>query len=226
MAYLAVQQNDASLMATTVAQLGLQRAVLKSSQSNNWQHIIGPQLQDTGLWSTGNGWACYGMIRVLNTLQKWTGSSGMTAEASELQGWIKEILDGTIALGSSNGLLRNYLNDGSWFGEISGTSLLTACASWMAVNDPGTFGQQYINWADANHKAIGQTQGSNGVFSPAVNPLDWQSRTTFTTGSPEGQAFTVFMYTAFRNCVNAGICAPAPVAVSTISHTGIGPIDI
>jgi hypothetical protein len=225
-AYLAVQQNNASLMAETVAQLGLQRAVLKTSQFDNWQHIIGPQSQDTGLWSTGNGWACYGMIRVLNTLQKWSGSSGMTSQASELQGWIKEILDGAMASGLSNGLLLNYLNDNSWFGEISGTSLLTACAYRMAVNDPGTFGQQYITWADANRKAVGQTQSSNGVFSPAVDPLNWLSRTEFTTGSPEGQAFTVFMYTAFRDCVNAGICAPAPVPVSTISRSGIGPIDI
>lgn len=226
LAYFAVQQNNASLMAAVVAQFGLQRAILKSSSSGSWQHIIGPQSQDTGLWSTGNGWACYGMIRVLNTLQKWSGSSGMTSQASQLQGWIKEILDGAIASGSSNGLLRNYLNDASWFGEISGTSLLTACAYRMAVNAPGTFGQSYITWADANRKAVGMTQASNGIFSPAVDPYSWGSRTQYTTGSPEGQAFTVFMYTAYRDCVNAGVCAPAPAAVSTISHTGIGPIDI
>ncbi|KAF3920226.1 hypothetical protein AA313_de0206972 [Arthrobotrys entomopaga] len=188
-AYWAVQQNDAGLMATVVAQCGLQRAVLQAGSS--WQHIIGPQSQDTGLWSTGNGWACYGMVRVLHTLQKWSGSSGMTSQAGQLKGWIKEILDG--AMQSGSGLLTNYLKDGSWFGEVSGTALLTACAYRMAVNDPGTFGQAYITWADKNRKAIATHQGSSGIFSPTVNPYNWKDRTQFTSGSPEGQAFTVYI---------------------------------
>jgi rhamnogalacturonyl hydrolase YesR len=72
-AYLAVQNGDTNLMAETVTQCGLYRDVLKQSQYDNWDHIIGPQSQDTGLWSTGNGWASYGMVRVLHTLQKWSG---------------------------------------------------------------------------------------------------------------------------------------------------------
>src|ERR1700733_12827258 len=106
-------------MAETVTQCGLQRDVLQTSAFLNWQHIIGPQSQDTGLWSTGNGWAGYGMVRVLTTLQKWSGSSSMTAEATQLKGWIQEILDGAMESSLSGGLLLNYLNDASWFGEIS-----------------------------------------------------------------------------------------------------------
>jgi hypothetical protein len=49
-------------MAEAVRQCGLHRDVLKTSQFLNWQHIIGPQSQDTGLWSTGNGWASYGFV--------------------------------------------------------------------------------------------------------------------------------------------------------------------
>ncbi len=166
-AYLAVQQNNNTLMAEVVNQCGLQRDVLKTSQFDNWQHIIGPQSQDTGLWSTGNGWASYGMVRVLHTLQKWSGSSSLTSEAGQLKTWIKEILDGAQQSGLDNGLLRNYLNDGSWFGEISGTALLTAVAYRMAVNDPGTFGQ-YITWADSNRVALSHQQGGDGVFVPAT----------------------------------------------------------
>lgn len=138
-AYLAVQQNNASLMAETVSQCGLYRDVLKTGQHLNWRHIIGPQSQDTGLWSTGNGWASYGMVRVLYTLQKWSGSSGMNAEANKLKSWIKEILDGASFSGLDDGLLHNYLDDDSWFGEISGTALLSAVAYRMAVNDPAMF---------------------------------------------------------------------------------------
>jgi hypothetical protein len=214
-------------MAETVIQCGLQRAVLKASDLS-WQHIIGPQSQDTGLWCTGNGWAGYGMVRVLHTLQKWTGSSSMTSQASQLKGWIKEILDGALLSGFNGGLLHNYLNDASWFGEISGTALLSAVAYRMAVNDPGTFSQKYIDWADTNRKALAQYQsvGSEGIFSPAVDPYNWLDRTKYTSGSPEGQAFTVYLYTAYRDCVGAGVCATPNSSVTTISQPGIGPTDI
>ncbi len=127
-AYLAVQKGNATLMTETVAQCGLQRAILKTSQFLNWQHIIGPQSQDTGLWSTGSGWAGYGMVRVLYTLQKWSGSSSsLTSQAGQLKSWIKEILDGALLSGFEGGLLHNYLNDAGWFGEVSGTALLLCC---------------------------------------------------------------------------------------------------
>ncbi|KAI5455942.1 Six-hairpin glycosidase-like protein [Mariannaea sp. PMI_226] len=226
LAYLAVQQGDTVLMAQTVAQCGLQRDVLKTSHSASWRHIIGPQSQDVGLWSTGNGWAAYGMVRVLHTLQKWSGSSSMTSQAGQLKGWIKEILDGAMASGLDDGLLRNYFNDGSWFGEISGTALLSAVAYRMAVNDPGMFPQKYISWADSNRAALSKKQGGNGVFSPAVNPYNWLDRAKFTSGSPEGQAFAVYLYTAYRDCVNAGVCTAPHSPVTTISHPGIGPIDV
>jgi len=224
-AYLAVQNNDASLMATTVTQCGLQRDVLKTSQFLNWQHIIGPQSQDTGLWSTGNGWAGHGMVRVLHTLQKWSGSSSMTSQAGQLKTWIQEILDGAMLSGFDGGLLHNYFNDASWFGEISGTAMLTAIAYRMAVNDPRMFPQKYITWADTNRKAIARYQGSDGIFSPAVNPYNWLDRTKYTSGSPEGQAFTVYLYTAYRDCVAAGVCSPPASTATTISAGGIGPFE-
>lgn len=207
MAYQAVSTNDLGLMAETVRQCGLQREVLISGNGQCWQHIIGPQSQDTGLWSTGNGWAAYGMTRVLHTLQKWPKSAGMTNEAGQLKGWIKEILD--CAMGSDTGdkgLLRNYLDDGSWFGEISGTAVLSAVAYRMAVNDPSMFPQAYIDWADRNRQALSHQQGGDGVFVPAVNPYNWHDRNPYYNGSPEGQAFTVYLYTAYRDCVEHSVC--------------------
>lgn len=264
MAYLAVQRGDTALMAQTVAQCGLQRDVLKANDQN-WRHIIGPESQDTGLWATGNGWAGYGMVRVLYTLQKWQGSSSMSSvglggaqnsyftvpdnletcltssrtpltqaiadprflqQANQLKGWIKEILDGALSSSTSGGLLRNYLNDGSWFGEISGTALLSAVAYRMAVNDPGMFPQKYINWADNNRETIAQHQngGREGIFSPTVDPYSWLDQTPYTNGSPEGQAFTIYLYTAYRDCVDAGLCA-ASNATITIAVPGIGPSE-
>ncbi|KAK5656106.1 hypothetical protein OQA88_5245 [Cercophora sp. LCS_1] len=148
LAYLAVETGNSSLMAETVTKCGLQRAP-----------------QDEGLWSAGSGWAGYGMVRVLHTLQKWSGSASMTAQATQLKGWIEEILDGSMLLGFDDGLLRNCLNDVSWF------------------------------------EAVARHQGPNRILSPTVNPYAWLDRNKCATGSPEAQAFAVYLYTAYRDCV-------------------------
>ncbi|KAK0634131.1 hypothetical protein B0T14DRAFT_534086 [Immersiella caudata] len=219
LAYLAVETNDPNLMTTTFNQCRLQRDVLKVSWFLNWRHIIGPSgARDEGLWSTGNGWAGYGLVRVLHTMQKWPRSAGMTSEITQLKTWIKEILDGALLSGFDDGLLRNYLNDDGWFGEVAGTALLSAVAYRMAVNDPAMFPQRYITWADTNRQAIARHQRSDGIFSPAVNPYNWHDRNKYTTGSPEAQAFAIHLYTAYRDCVLANVCTtPASPSPTTIS---------
>ncbi len=104
--------------------------------------------------------------------------------------------------------------------------MLTAIAYRMAVNDRSMFPQKYITWADTNRKSLAKYQGSRGIFAPAVNPYNWLDRTKYTAGSPEGQAFTIFLYTAYRDCVAAGVCAAPPSSVTTISKDGIGPMEI
>ena len=44
------------------------------------------------------------------------------------------------------------------------------------------------------------------VRATSVNPYDWHDRNEYYNGSPEGQAFMVYLYTAFRDCINDGIC--------------------
>ncbi|EGY13387.1 uncharacterized protein VDAG_00069 [Verticillium dahliae VdLs.17] len=222
----AVQDDDASLMAETVRQCGLYRDVLQPSGTLNWRHIVGPMSPDHGLWSTGNGWAGYGMVRVLHTLQKWPRSASMSWQAQQLKTWIKEIVDGAMLSGFDGGLLRNYLNDNSWFGEISGTAMLSAVAYRMAVNDRAMFPQRYITWADTNRKALSVRQGRDGVFVPAVNPYAWLDRKPYYDGSSEGQAFAVHLYTAYRDCVNAKVCAEPPSSAATVSKQGLGPRNI
>ncbi|CRK21743.1 hypothetical protein BN1723_003200 [Verticillium longisporum] len=226
LAYQAVQDDDASLMAETVRQCGLYRDVLQPSGTLDWRHIVGPISPDYGLWSTGNGWAGYGMVRVLLTLQKWPRSASMSWQAQQLKTWIKEILDGAMLSGFDGGLLRNYLNDDSWFGEISGTAMLSAVAYRMAINDPAMFPQRYITWADTNRKALSVRQGRDGVFVPAVNPYAWLDRKQYYDGSSEGQAFAVHLNTAYRDCVNAKVCSEPPSSAATVSKPGLGPRNI
>ncbi|KAJ7477093.1 family 88 glycosyl hydrolase [Mycena galericulata] len=212
LAYAAADQGDLHLLHEVYVQCGLYRQILQPA-NGVWEHIIGPQSQDTGLWSTGNGWAAAGMARVLATVMKapvaasapWRG-----AAIADLTLWIQQILDGAMGYSKDGGLLRNYLNDtsgdGHGFGEISGSSMLAAVAYRMAVLRPGEFGKKYISFADGIRHTLASHITSEGIATPAVNPLDWSDTTPFTTGSPEGNNFVVLMYAAWRDCVLENVC--------------------
>ncbi|KAJ6596745.1 hypothetical protein B0H10DRAFT_2088065 [Mycena sp. CBHHK59/15] len=232
-AFFAADSNNASLLRTAYKQCGLYREVLlfgsnastpsavnTSATSGLWHHIVGPQSADAGLWSTGNGWAAAGMARVLATVMKAPvalGSAWRAHAIADLSAWIKEILDGARAAPLDDALLRNYLNDtetAHGFGEISGSSLLAAVAYRMAILQPHAFpAKTYVVWADGIRTVLGGNDAagnphitSNGTATPAVNPLGWGDTTPFTSGSPEGNNFVVLLYSAWRDCVWAGVC--------------------
>ncbi|KAF9446020.1 hypothetical protein P691DRAFT_795008 [Macrolepiota fuliginosa MF-IS2] len=227
LAYYAVHTSNLTLLQATVEQCGLYRDVLQSLVSDGlWEHIIGPNSPDHGLWSTGNAWAAAGMTRVLATVKKAPKSLFTSAKDAQWKGdaidslttWIKEILDGAIDSPQESGLLRNYLDDvsgdGHGFGEISGSSLLASVAYRMAVLRPDVFvnpyggNGKYLDFAEGIRTVLGQDDHitSNGTATPAVNPLGWGDTTPFTAGSPEGQNFVVLLYVAWRDCIKAGIC--------------------
>lgn len=226
MAYYAADVGDERLLRESVKQCGDYRGILQSKTTTGeaqgaWQHIIGPNSQDTGLWSSGNAWAAGGMTRVLATVLKAPVSKDKDwrqEAVDNLTQWIKEILDAAMTAPLDGGLLRNYLNDrdsnGHGFGEVSGSSLLSAVVYRMAVMRPKVIDAKYVKWADDIRIVLGgkDAQGQphvqgNGVVTPAVNPLNWQDTKPFTSGSPEGQSFVVLMYAAWRDCVQAKICA-------------------
>ncbi|KAF2159504.1 hypothetical protein M409DRAFT_70957 [Zasmidium cellare ATCC 36951] len=183
LAYIAVRGNNVSLLRQAAQQCGYYHDILQTDNSF-YKHIIpGPSgNKDTGIWSTGN-------------------------QQDQLVSWIKQIIDGARNAGreSSSGLLRNYLNDGSWFGETSGTALLAAAVYRMAVLAPGTFNGDYIRWADDNRRAIA-AHVNNGILQPAVNPLNWGDRQQYLRGSPEGQSVGSMLYSAWRDCKCVGKC--------------------
>jgi len=227
LAYYAVSTSNSSLLREAVDQSGLYRQVLQANISSDisyngvWEHIVGPQSADLGLWSTGNGWASAGMTRILATVMAAPAAltDGWKDEAvANLTYWIQEILDGAMGAPLDDGLLRNYLNDttgdGHGYGETSGSSLIASVAYRMATLQPYTFGYEYVQWADNIRFTLGGNDvdgnphvTSNGTVTPAVNPLDWTDTTPYTAGSPEGQNFVVLLYCAWRDCILAGICS-------------------
>lgn len=239
LAYFAADHDDEGMLRESVRQCRLYREVLQldtdEPYKGAWRHIIGPQSQDLGLWSSGNGWAAAGIARVLATVMKAPVAEGKSWQAgaiTELSGYIKEILDGAMGSSHEDGLLRNYWQDVGGprgFGEISGSSLLAAVAYRMAVIQPETFGARYIAWAEGIRSTLGGDDKDGnphvtrtGVVTPAVNPLGWLDTRKFTTGSPEGQAFVVLMYAAWRDCIIAKVCERPRVEGSGIGQQAEG----
>lgn len=120
LAYYGVHKKDMALLRVAVKQIQLYRDVLSISsghQEGLWKHIVGPsEMADAGPWSTGNGWAAYGMARVRATISGWRPSNEtMRTQVGQLDRWIGEILDGAIKTDDhESGLLRNYLGQESW----------------------------------------------------------------------------------------------------------------
>ncbi|KAF8970087.1 hypothetical protein BDZ97DRAFT_1791881 [Flammula alnicola] len=247
LAYYGVATNNASVLHTAVEQCLLYRQILIANTTVSsaspptthptpayglWTHILGPVNFDPGLWSTGNAWAAAGTMRVLATLVKAPsslfkseGSSTLASTTWKIQATaslvhsIREILDGAIRAPADGGLLRNYLDDTTWFGETSGSALLASVAYRLATLSSSRFSllgsaslskaevQDYVAWAERIRATFGTDSHitTNGTATPAVNPLGWGDRAPYTAGSPEGQNFVVLMYAAWRDCVRAGV---------------------
>jgi hypothetical protein len=244
LAYYGVATNNASYLQDAVNQCLLYREILQANTSSSpasppnthallasdlWTHILGPVNTDPGIWSTGNAWAAAGMMRVLATLVKaphslfhsggyYPNLAWKKHATAKLVNAIREILDASMRLPADDGLLRNYLDDPTWFGETSGSALLASVAYRLATlsSTSSLLGtsrlsfsdcQNYIQWAEQMRRTFGSgghvTDG--GIATPAVNPLGWGDREQYTKGSPEGQNFVILMYAAWRDCVKAKV---------------------
>ncbi|KAI8949817.1 hypothetical protein F4801DRAFT_580075 [Xylaria longipes] len=205
LAYWAIQDANQTLLRVAIEQCLLYRDALgvphDADAAGLWHHIIGPQNQDLGIWSTGNAWAAAGMARVLATAKRSPWARALASDLHGLTGSIRGILDAANALDQAEPeepLLRNYLNDTAWFGELSGTTLLIATTYRMAKLEPETFGDGYVTWANEKREEVVERINEDGLLSPVINPLDWNDRTPG-TASPEAQSFAVLMFAAHRD---------------------------
>ena len=200
LAYYGVATKDEATLKEAARQCELYRDVLVTP-ALPWLHIVGDHVSDEQLWSSSNGWAAAGMARVLATMQNSKYKSSTKTQQASLTSMIKGIVDGAIKFDNDNsGLLRNYLNDTTWFGEIAGTSLLAATALRMAVLQPSVFGKKYTDWAVKKMDIVDtKIDTQTGIVAPAVNPLNWHDRNPYTAGSPEGQSFVVLLHAAHRD---------------------------
>ncbi|KAL6712036.1 hypothetical protein ACN47E_003079 [Coniothyrium glycines] len=205
-AYYGVFTDNIGHVHEAVRQCELYRDILKT-ESGPWKHIVNaegtePDLKtDPGLWSTSNAWAAAGMARVLATIQKSKYAAQMKSEQDSLVHMTKEIIDGAIKFDTDDsGLLRNYLDDDSWFGEVAGTALLAAATFRIAVLALGSFEVKHTDWAQRKVEIVSNFVDANtGIAAPVVNSLSEGQRTPLNGINPEGQAFVVLLYAAWRD---------------------------
>lgn len=207
LAYYAVATQDTFYLKQSFGQCSLYRAILLDSPESVgrvgglWQHIVGSEKSDPGFWSTGNGWVAAGLCRVLATVKHWKPVDfDVDTTISKLGKWIDDIIRAAMATDDhESGLLRNYLHDDSWFGEISGTALLASVVFRMAVLLPDEARGGDLKWAMEKREAVLRSIDEEGIAKPAVQPLDHGLREPLMTGSPEGQSFVLMMCAAHRD---------------------------
>ncbi|KAF2875071.1 hypothetical protein BDV95DRAFT_486481 [Massariosphaeria phaeospora] len=217
LAYFSVAAEDATWMKEALAQCRAYRDALATKSTGLdqglWHHIAGPQNGDLGYWCTSNGWVAAGLVRVLATLKGWEETREWAGEMQELRQMAREILDGAICTDSRSrevALLPNYLHSQDaepWADDVSGTALLASVVYRLAMLEPEVFegtseraGMRYLEWAERKRRAVfASVDPETGIAKPAVNPLKHKQREPLTTGSPEGQAFVVGLWAAWRD---------------------------
>ncbi|KAL1748225.1 glycoside hydrolase family 105 protein [Schizophyllum fasciatum] len=214
LAYYGVITQNRTLLEEAYNQCKLYRDHLHDKDAGNlWKHIVEGSYSDEGHWSTGNGWAAAGMLRVLATIQHSQYADDLKHQQKDLEKWVLEI---HAAMYDShlydNGLFANYADetvDGSDnFYDASGTALLASTVYRLALLRNVW---HYLPSAETSRVALFATQSGNssayvhfdddGWLTPVVNPMSFGEEGS---KSAEGQAFVVMLHTAWREWVDNG----------------------
>ncbi|GAB1518738.1 hypothetical protein RhiTH_001803 [Rhizoctonia solani] len=149
LAYYGALHNNASMMTEAFHQVQTYRNTLKVDRYTGlWRHIQLGENVDVGHWSTGNGWAAAGMMRVLATMANSPLGASYPNEQALLARWISGILTSAWAYQLPNGTLYNYADLSSpasvtpsytaspstAFSDASGTALLAATTYRLATH--------------------------------------------------------------------------------------------
>ncbi|TFK35178.1 Six-hairpin glycosidase-like protein [Crucibulum laeve] len=223
LAYYGVVSQNRTLLEDAYTQIKLYRNYLRDSKANMWKHVLlGTSGNDEGFWSTGNGWAAAGMLRVLATIKQSEFANSMKNEQKDLGAWTREILDGIYPHADpSTSLFTNYADqpataDGNFL-DAASTALVAAATFRLAVlwNDvkhvPNAEKARVALFSPANNASDSgnstsslngfQHLTSEGWLTPVVNPHSYGEQGK---ESPEGQAFVVDLHSAWRDWVADG----------------------
>ncbi|KAJ7577833.1 glycoside hydrolase family 105 protein [Mycena floridula] len=218
LAYYGMLTENKTLISEAYNQIKLYRNYLRDGGANNlWKHIELGSFNDSGHWSTGNGWAAAGMARVLATIQHSSLASSFQNEQSDLASWVNEIHAGMYGKLDKTNIFTNYPDESGSFYDASSTALLAASVYRISllVSD-----HSHIPLAERCRKALSSTNkggmvhfSSDGWLTPVVNP---NSFGVAGSNSPESEAFVLEMHAAWKDWVADG--SKGSGAIRTLPH--------
>jgi rhamnogalacturonyl hydrolase YesR len=204
LAYYGVLNSNESMIDEAYNQCKLYRQYLKDDDANGlWMHIVeGQQFSDRGHWSTGNGWAAAGMLRVLATIQNSPYQDSHQSQISDLRDWTNEIHDAMYDVLDDTNIFRNYADNESTFYDAASTALLASSVYRISLLQ----GQhQHAARAERSRKAIADSDNNHldgsGWLQPVVNPHNFGNEGS---ESAEAQAFVLMMQASWQEWVAAG----------------------
>ncbi|KAH9172575.1 glycoside hydrolase family 105 protein [Lactarius sanguifluus] len=232
LAYYGITSGNQSMLQEAYNQVKLYRSYLGDTSAGGlWRHIVlGVNGTDQGHWSTGNAWAAAGMLRVLGTLKSSSFSRNFKGQIKDLGNWVAEIHSAMYPNLQDNGLFKNYADGNSTdnFDDASSSALLAATkflreaertrAALFAANGSAATAVSNV-FADTPHFTV------DGWLAPVVNPINYAIEGA---QSPEGQAFTLMLESAWRDWSAAGspganVAPPsARVGLSTVLLGAVG----
>ncbi|KAI0641706.1 Six-hairpin glycosidase-like protein [Trametes meyenii] len=239
LAYYGVLTKNQSLVQQAYDQCRLYRKYLVDDDAGGmWKHILLGTNTDSGHWSTGNGWAAAGMLRVLGTIQHSQYAKSMKNQAKDLTNWVAEIHNGIYPHLRTNSLFGNYADDSAAFDDASSTAILAStvyrlallsgihthlplaeqCRKALSTPASSTASSSSSSSVSASSSSTTATAPASSASSttapstlahftsdmwltPVVNPNQFGIEGS---RSPEGQAFVVEMYAAWRDWVAQG----------------------
>jgi rhamnogalacturonyl hydrolase YesR len=139
-------------------------------------------------WGVGNGWAAAGMTRVIQALPE-----SMKEEKRKLAGYVKEVIDGCLAVQREDGLFHDIVDDPSTFVETNLAQML-AYSIYRGVK-AGWLDASYIQDADRMREAVYMKVDDFGLVQGVCGAPNFDRSGTAT----EGQAFFLLMEAAYKD---------------------------
>jgi len=220
----AYDQADAKiyLLQSAYDQCRLYRQYLQDNSTKLWRHIGLGSYQDNNLWATGNGWAAAGMFRVLQAIRLSDVSGSFVNQQNDLLNWIEEIVKASWKYQTSDGALRNVINDSGSFRDSASTALIASATFRLAVlkGDNST----YISNANAAYDFVSSNIDSSGWLRNTVDPLTFYTLSDPNNPSPEAQSFVLLLESArrdFQDWVDTNATLPSGgMAVNSLVSQG------
>ncbi|CAE6463927.1 unnamed protein product [Rhizoctonia solani] len=200
LAYFGALHNDEGVMRAAYDQVRFYRDLLFDGSVGLWRHIALGNGEDLNHWSTGNGWAAAGIMRVLTTIKQSSLSGKFTNEQANLEGWALEIINNVWKYQQQNGTLLNYATDGNSFADSASTALLAAATYRLAAHLKSTGSDADLGSALASagraRALVSRSIDAEGWLLNVVDPWNFPLRGS---RSAEGQAFVLSLEAAYRD---------------------------